>query len=474
MRSLTLRVALLATAVLMASLALATFVAFELLLIAGRDDLDGALRREQSRFERTVDEVLAQRDDGDERRALAEAVDRYLRVNPGSDTYYSIIRLDGGPPRTSAVGPDPLLRLAERGQLPSGTPGQLETVSTVEGEVRVLTTPVRLREGPIGATFAVAGSLEEIRDESISALSRLGLAAGASLALGAPLSAFVLRAALAPLRQVAAAARATQDQDLSARVPQPARNDEVALLAREFNRMLDRLEEAAESRRRFLATVSHELRTPLTIARGHLELLDTPGPGGPGGPSPASRVVAAELRRMGRLVDDLMALARSSGEGFLVAAELPLDRFFADLRFRLTGLDIDGVTVHDPPAGACAWADGDRLAQAVLNLVTNAHHHGPPGTCVDVSAAVPGGGEVVITVADDGPGIDPSVRDRVLEPFVSGPGPRPGTGGRSGLGLAVVAAVAEAHRGTVAIATGPDGTRVALHLPATDPGTAPA
>jgi signal transduction histidine kinase len=243
-------------------------------------------------------------------------------------------------------------------------------------------------------------------------------------------------------------------------VPEDDRGDEVGELAGEFNRMLERLERAAASNREFMAAVSHELRTPITIARGHIETLEAIGLDDRAAVEEVTTVVREELLHMGRLVADLMALARSESEDFIQPGRVELPALFAELRLRLAGLALEDVTVGEALDVAFA-ADADRLAQALLNLVVNADVHTPAGTAVRVDAVLESGA-VVFTVGDDGPGMDSSVRHEAFRPVVTS-----GTvHGSTGLGLAVVRAVAEGHGGSVGLETGPEGTTVTLRVPA--------
>jgi two-component system, OmpR family, sensor kinase len=283
-----------------------------------------------------------------------------------------------------------------------------------------------------------------------------------SLLLGAALMTTTLWRSLSPLRTLATTARSTELRRLDARVEQPDSDDEVGLLAREFNSMLERLERASAGQTAFMASISHELRTPITVARGHLEMLRTVGEDDPRAREEAVLVVEDELHRMGRLVEDLMTIARSEMDDFARLRELELVAFFEDLELKVAGL---GVTVRiDPPPPVVLRADPDRLAQAVLNLVNNAHRHTPAGTHIRIRA-VEHPGEVVIEVHDDGSGIPPEIRDRMFEAFVTAGQ----AAGSTGLGLAVVAAVVDAHDGRITLDTGATGTTVRLWLPLTAP-----
>jgi two-component system OmpR family sensor kinase len=174
-----------------------------------------------------------------------------------------------------------------------------------------------------------------------------------------------------------------------------------------------------------------------------------------------SAVVREELQRISRLVEDLMALARAEMDDFVVTVPMRVDRFFDDLELRLTGLGTTDVELRRPEPIEMV-GDADRLAQALLNLIVNASVHTPPGTPIVVSARRDGS-SVVFSVHDDGPGIDPAIRDRLFQPFVRGHGS--GIHRSTGLGLAVVAAVVEAHRGTVRFDTGVHGTTIELRIP---------
>ncbi|MFN6119229.1 MAG: sensor histidine kinase, partial [Actinomycetes bacterium] len=208
----------------------------------------------------------------------------------------------------------------------------------------------------------------------------------------------------------------------------------------------------------------HELRTPLAVARAKVELAERAHvdarPAGTSAVGPADQVSApeddvraslavarGELERMSRLVGDLLALGRSGHHGFLHRRDVDLRDLVRDLEVRIDGLGWDTVTVAPAPP-VFVDVDAERLLQAMSNCVQNAIVHNPPGTTVDVRVSVVSD-RLVIRVVDDGAGIPPADRERVLEPFVH---LGPGAGQTStGLGLAVVTAIAAAHGGEVRI-----------------------
>jgi two-component system OmpR family sensor kinase len=194
-------------------------------------------------------------------------------------------------------------------------------------------------------------------------------------------------------------------------------------------------------------------------------------------------VARAELARVNRLVGDLLALGRSGQAGFLHRRGTSAAALAREVEVRVDGLGLDTVTVAPAPDTAVD-VDADRLMQAVLNCIVNAVEHNPTGTTVDVEIdvtdpepdadAAPDGIEtLVIRVEDDGAGIPPEVAEIAFEPFTVGVSERDRLRS-SGLGLAVVAAVATAHGGTAALQPADHGTIVELRLPAHPPSTTDA
>lgn len=470
--SLRIRVPAIAMLVFLVSLAVASVLAYELLLRDAQADIDIVLDREQERFERSMVELLAEArqdlPDAEPVEALRSAVTRYLALNPSTESYWTIVTLADGRQLAAANGPPELEPLYREDRLPSGRLNVRETVATDAGDIRTVSVPVQLA-GEQLATLQIVAPLGPERAEAFEAARLVAIAAGIALLLGGILLAASLWRSLRPLGDLASAARSTELRSLHPRVEEPETVDEVGVLAREFNTMLDRLERASDAQREFMASVGHELRTPITIARGHLELLEALDDHDPAAVRETATILRDELGRMGRLVEDLMAIARSEMEDFARPRDIELVQWFEDLELKLTGPST-GQRVHvAPPPPVTLRADPDRISQAVLNLVDNARSHTPEDTTIRIRAELTDD-EVVIAVTDDGPGIPEAIRDEVFRPFVRA-GEAPSS---TGLGLSVVAAVAAAHGGEVTLQTGEDGTRIALHLPWTpdaEPGT---
>jgi signal transduction histidine kinase len=260
-----------------------------------------------------------------------------------------------------------------------------------------------------------------------------------------------------------------------------AGGDEVASLARRFNRMaadLDArvrdLREADRSRRQLLADVSHELMTPLTAMRGYLETLALPG--AVKDDTTRARylgIVTEETLRLEAIIGDLLDLARLEGGGGALEREpVSIAHLFDRASTRHQGvLDERGIALEravEPGADTVA-GDERRLEQVIQNLVANAVRHTPDGGRIRLSAAAPGAADpsrVAITVDDSGPGIPSEHVGRVFDRFYRVDSARDARSGGSGLGLSIVRAVVERHGGTVSASNGPlGGARFELRLP---------
>jgi len=266
---------------------------------------------------------------------------------------------------------------------------------------------------------------------------------------------------LSPVRALTRTAQQISDTDLSQRIAVRG-NDELTELTRTVNAMLDRLQTAFRSQRDFVNDAGHELRTPITIIRGHLELLgdDTREL------AETTPLVLDELDRMSRFVDDLLILAKAQRPDFLhleavdVAALtgeiVSKARPLADRHWRLEGT-----------GGARIVADRQRVTQAVMQLATNATQHTAPGDTIAIGSAVVDGA-VRFWVRDTGEGVPRAEQSRIFERFARASGSRRSSG--AGLGLAIVRAIAEAHRGSIELTSRPGaGATFTLVLPIDQP-----
>jgi two-component system sensor histidine kinase BaeS len=265
--------------------------------------------------------------------------------------------------------------------------------------------------------------------------------------VGAALLALLLSYALArrlvrPIRSLSEATRRLASGEPEVLVP-IAGEDELAALGMAFNEMSGELTRARESQRHFLESVSHELKTPLTSIRGYAEALEESAVT----PADAARVISAESIRLGRLVSDLLELARFGRADFAVSHEpLDLTEIAAHVtsrhlpRARELNVELRSVSSDD----ATAIGDADRLLQAVSNLVENALRLTPAGGNVVISVS-PG----VVAVRDTGPGLAEEDLPRAFDGFYLHNRYRSERAVGSGLGLAIVRDLVDAMGGSV-------------------------
>ena len=321
---------------------------------------------------------------------------------------------------------------------------------------RISTKPVAFR--PFGQGYLQYGRRLSDVDATVRAVRLFlffGVLTGTGLALVGGL--VLARRAMAPIAALTATTREiARTRDPNRRVPIPDADDEVAELARTLEEMLQALEASrVESalmlthQRQFVADASHELRTPLTSVLANLDILSETLEGD------HREVADSALRssqRMRRLVADLLLLARQGAERVALREPVDLARVVIDAAAELGPIAGDHeVHVETRPATICGARD--ELHRLALNLIENAVKHTPPGTTITAVTGVDGE-QAVLTVRDDGPGVPEELRERIFERFVRAGGDR---GGSSGLGLAIVRAVAESHGGTVVVEDPPMG-----------------
>lgn len=233
-------------------------------------------------------------------------------------------------------------------------------------------------------------------------------------------------------------------------------------------RQAQRLGDLAEARSQFMAAISHELRTPLTLVLGPLQDLRDEELGEL--PLAAKRELDVTLRsahRLRRLVDRLLGVARSEvALQRLHCVEADLSAFVRRLATELDPLAARRgstllVVAGDRPTPA--WIDELQFESVVINLVANAIKHTPPGSTIELSVES-GGGEVVLRVRDDGPGIPSAELPKLFERFYRGRAAAQDGAGGFGLGLALVREVVERHGGAITVASAPAGTTFTVRL----------
>jgi two-component system, OmpR family, sensor kinase len=332
------------------------------------------------------------------------------------------------------------------------------------GPVRVLAVPVRAPQNQ-KLVVTVADSLA-LRNRRLARLRTLLLIAGPLALLLASLGGYELaRAALRPIDRMRSRAEQITEHELSERLPVSEANDEIGALGRTLNAMLDRLEAAVARERRVVSDASHELRTPLTTLRAEVDLA-LMGDRDKAELRSALESASEEGKRMSRLADDLLVLARADqGRLPLNPQPLPARELLEDAAGRArAGAEVRGrsIVVGDTPDDGAVHADPDRAAQALDNLVSNALLYGE-GT---ITLSARSDGEYVeLHVTDEGRGFPDELLARAFERFGRGQNARAGEPG-SGLGLALVEAVAVAHGGHAQARNRPSGgAYVSITLP---------
>jgi len=319
----------------------------------------------------------------------------------------------------------------------------------IDDDYRYVAVPVNLRGQRRGA-FVVTADLGHERAEVAEAVRVAGGIGFGMVVLVSALAYAAVGRILSPLRELGGTARSIESGDDLTRRIDVRGNDDIAELGHLFNAMLDRLDTAFALQREFVSDAGHELRTPITIIRGHLELLQ--------GDPETYRIVADELDRMSRFVEDLLTLAKSERPDFLMLSELDLDLLTEDLMAKATRLGPREWTLEATGAGLLR-GDRQRLTQAVMNLAHNAVQHTQEGSAITLGSSHDGE-HARIWVADSGPGVRAEDRERIFERAHSG-------GDGAGLGLAIVRTIATAHGGRVELDSEEGkGARFTIVLPA--------
>jgi two-component system, OmpR family, sensor kinase len=365
----------------------------------------------------------------------------------------------------AATGPG--VSAVDKPGAPKTVPLKPGTPSTTARHLLTITEPVSIGGATGSATLSTS---EAYVDSSVNRLIVTELLVGAAvLAVASILTLLASRSALRPLRHVAAVAQHIAAGDRRQRL-RPRRGDtELGRMAASFDAMVDSLEEAVAQAnrseagmRRFLADASHELRTPIAALQATTETLLREQP-----PRPRRDQLEAELargaQRLGRLVDDLLNLARLESNEPLRTETVDLAQVSESLVSDFRGRASAHISItHQGPA--LVTGDPDALARALRNLLDNATTAGGDGGTVTLDVRH-SPGSVHVTVSDDGPGVPAEARERIFQGFVRLNGhARDGTG----LGLAIARAIAHQHHGSVTCEDCEAGARFTLELPAAD------
>ena len=316
--------------------------------------------------------------------------------------------------------------------------------------------------------YAESGLVTSTQAVLRQVLALVGLGA---LGLAALALVLTVRRSLRPLEAMAATARSIAGGERGRRLAPDRVDTDLGRTAVAFDSMVDELEgaerrarDSEERTRRFLADAAHELRTPIAGVQAAAEAVVQTG----AGLSEEDRerlqvLLVREAKRAGRLVEDLLSLAR-------IDAGLELHREQVEL-LALAGAEADrlrllaaGVWVEVRGAPVAVPGDSQRLAQVLGNLLDNARRYGPPDGVITIGVST-SGGWATIQVADDGPGIAPEDHERIFLRLVRLDAARDRSTGGAGLGLAIARGIARAHGGELRCVPTPDGAVFELVLP---------
>jgi signal transduction histidine kinase len=359
-----------------------------------------------------------------------------------------------------------------------------QTIKAEELVARVLVYPITVGpDNDIVVGALIVGLSRETQADTISVVNRNLILGGILGVFGAAMAGWLVAGrALAPVKRITSAAEnialhPNSADLLATRIDVPKSGDELSHLASTFNTMLARIEDAFAVQRRFVADASHELRTPLTAIRGNVDVLlrqaTSDRPLGNDILIESLDDVHRESGRMGRLIDDLLTLARDDTRGVsdgLQRSEVSLDELAREVFETLEPLAGDRVFVLDANDSVTVLGDADRLTQVMLILGENALRHTPASGTVSISVerATEDDDKPCsrITVRDSGEGISEEHLPHIFERFYRASGARERGSGGTGLGLSIALGIVRAHGGWIDVETAPGrGSAFTVSIP---------
>jgi signal transduction histidine kinase len=398
---------------------------------------------------------------GEGRRAPRFAAARLERAT-GATLFYAGLELFPGD--RSGLRALDVSEVPDRDALAEGRPQTFEFMPPGQDRTYLAAAhPLEIGGQTFGA-LVVAKPRAEVREEWLTLVGRLGLAFLAGLAVAAALVWYLSRRLTAPVFALMRATDEIAKGRYDVALPPARSRNEIGRLTERFRQMTERLAEAEEMERNFLMSVSHELRTPLTAIRGHADALSEGLVDDPEAREASLEVIRCESERLTRLVGDLLDLAKLDAHRFTLSQDEVELRRLLDRAYvarteeaRQRGIEYERRFAADP----VLQTDGDRVLQIVTNLLDNAFVWTPDGGRIELGLTAENG-TVAVTVADSGPGVAPTDRDRIFRPFFSGDESQ-GTG----LGLAIARELAHALGGDLELRSAPGrGSRFELRLPA--------
>ena len=359
---------------------------------------------------------------------------------------------------------DPLVEQALAGQYASRT-------DRADQGVMSLALPAVVENQLVGVVY-LSQPLDDVSSVLYGLRTRWLLSTAIALLLSGVVGLLLSRAIASPVRRLTAAAGAVAQGQFDQHVPVQS-HDELGRLSRAFNQMTDHLRAARQMQVDFVANVSHELRTPLTSIKGMVETLRAGAVNDLEVRDRFLKTVDGETDRLIRLVNDLLLLTRADSDALnLHCQPVNLTELARTVIDRLTpqaGAQSVVIKLEATPDVPLAWADPDRIAQVLLNLLDNAIKYSRPGGLVTVHAARGPERSVQMQVIDQGVGIPAEALPHIGQRFYRADKARARSEGGSGLGLAIAQALVTAHGGQLWLASQEgQGTTVNFTLPASN------
>jgi heavy metal sensor kinase len=436
-----------------------------------RTSLAGSLKENQLRRARQIGQLLREEiERRDEGGVGAQVQARY--APDLNDRFVRIARQDGG---LVYLSPGPRSQSFDPAAVPppewTGEEERAREVPLVGGRRMLLAGhPVKMPGSGL-YLVEVGAPMDEVQADLrhwlVFLLAMLPVVGGIALGGGYVL----VKRALAPVDRISRSAERISSHNLSERLPVPHTGDELERLSVALNHMIERLDEAFQHSRRFVADASHELRTPLTVVRGELESFVTDE-----GLSAEWRErlgsALEEVDRLASIVEGLFAISRlDAGEAASEWVTFDLGRLVASTADQMALLAEDKKIQVACTGSKGVWVQGDRarMKQVVVNLLDNAIKYTPEGGAVSLKVEA-GNGKAILEVADNGPGIPAEALTRVFERFFRVDKARSRQEGGAGLGLSIVKSICAAHHGGVDVTSEPGrGSRFRVELPSARP-----
>ena len=457
------RLVLLAVAIFAVALLIANGAVFASVTVTQAQESDGVLVAQAHAIASSLQDINGQLSlDGSD---IPGETQSGIAVDAAVVSATGVVAKTANQPLANSV----LLSLAVRA-IRAGGPVWADVTDSRNVPRRVYAVP--LSTGSTGTTsidaLVVSRSVVEMQSERYRTFLILLAVSAGLLMIGGALSYWLAGRALRPVRTIAGLARSISEHDLHRRVDLKVPPDELGELVDTFNTMLARLETGFISMGRFTADASHELRAPLALMRSELEGALSRGRS----QDEYKHVLESlqgEVEHLTRLSDQLLILARADAGALVPARDLvDVADFLHETAARWEGVANEHGNRLDVNAPNSGHADADpALLRRVLdNLIENAVRHAPQGTAV-VLRGYPADGGWNLEVADRGPGVAPEHRERLFTRFAKSDNARSPEDGGAGLGLALSAAIARAHGGTLELAddAGGSGVIFRLHVP---------